>query len=682
MIRSCHFCSGIFCRATDVRVVLAVVLVTLFLPGCVIGQAIIPADTLKKLSMEELMNMEVTSVSKRPEKLVEAASAIQVITNEDIRRSGATSIPEALRLATNLHVAQKNAHDWAISARGFNTDLANKLLVLIDGRTVYTPLFSGVFWDRQDYLLEDIERIEVISGPGSTLWGANAVNGVINIITKKAHDTHGLYVEGGAGTELRGFAGLRYGARLNANTSLRMYGKYFDRDDAVTPEGSEASDEWNMGQGGFKMDVNASAKNTFAFQGDYYSGNVDLSTGGTARVKGGNLLSRWTHTISDHSEMNVQVYYDRSSFTQPVPESRTEDNLTVLAPAGTLKDDLDTYNVDFQHNFTLGSRNEVVWGAGYRFTHDVVANAPALAFSPDVLDRNLFSVFVQDKIRLLDDLFFTLGTKVEHNDYTGFEFEPGTRLQWNVNGTHTVWAAVSRAVRMPSRVDRHIRLPTPGFAPIVENLLIGGKGFESETVIAYELGYRAQFGSRVSSSLSAFYNVYHDLRSTSLSPPDPIFGLQFPLFYENNLEGETWGFEVNILCQVFDQWRLRGGYTLLREDIRVRDGRFDFNNALNETADPQQQFSLQSSLDISDFELNAGLRFVDSFVYNNTGVPATVPDYTELNLRLAWILKDNFIFSLNGQNLLHNRHAEYVISKPNPSAEIERSVYLKVSCRL
>ncbi len=682
MIRSYRICSGIFCRATAVKNFLAALLVTVFLPGCGIAQGIIPADTLKKLTMEELMSMEVTSVSKRPEKLVEAASAIQVITNEDIRRSGATSIPEALRLATNLHVAQKNAHDWAISARGFNTDLANKLLVLIDGRTVYTPLFSGVFWDRQDYLLEDIERIEVISGPGSTLWGANAVNGVINIITKKAHDTRGLYVEGGAGTELRGFAGLRYGTRLTSNTSLRMYGKYFDRDDAVTPEGSEASDEWHMGQGGFKMDVNASAKNTFAFQGDYYQGNLNLSTGGTARVKGGNLMSRWAHTISDHSEMNVQVYYDRTSFTQPVPESRTQDNLTVLAPAGTLKDDLDTYNVDFQHNFSLGSRNEVVWGAGYRFTHDVVANAPALAFSPDVLDRNLFSVFLQDKIRLLDDLFFTLGTKVEHNDYTGFEFEPGTRLQWNVNGSHTVWAAVSRAVRMPSRVDRHIRLPTPGFAPIVENLLIGGSGFESETVVAYELGYRAQFGSRVSSSLGTFYNVYHDLRSTSLSPPDPIYSLQFPLFYENNLEGETWGFEVNILYQVFDQWRLRGGYTLLREDIRVKPGRFDFNNALNETADPQQQFSLQSSLNVFDFELNTGLRFVDSFIYNNTGVAARVPDYTDLNLRLAWIMNDNFVFSLNGQNLLHNQHAEYVISKPNPSAEIERSVYLKVSCRL
>lgn len=633
--------------------------------------------------MEELMNVEVISVSKQLEKLTEAASAIQVITQEDIRRSGASSIPEALRLATNLHVAQKNAHDWAISARGFNTDLANKFLVLIDGRTVYTPLFSGVFWDRQDYLLEDIERIEVISGPGGTLWGANAVNGVINIITKQAHDTKGLYAEAGAGTELRGFTGLRYGTKVGANTSLRVYSKYFERDDAVFQDGSDASDSWRMGQGGFRMDAKASEKNAFTLQGDFYKSKVNLSTGGNTDVYGGNVLGRWSHTFSDNSGMSFQLYYDRSSFIQDVPESRTDDNTIVLSQAGQLKDDLDTYDLDFQHNFTLGERNRVVWGFGYRFTHDVVENAPGLAFLPNVLDRNLWSIFVQDEIMLNKNLFLTIGTKVEHNDYTGFEYEPGTRLQWNITPRQTLWTSVSRAVRMPSRVDRHILLPTPGFAPIVENLLIGGADFESETVIAYELGYRTQVGSKVSSSIAAFYNVYDKVRSTSLSPPDPVYGLQFPLFYDNNLEGETYGIELNIVYHAFDTWRIRCGYNLLEEDIRVKPGRYDFNNALNETADPRHQFSLQSSMNIfKNFQLNAGLRFVDSFKYNVSGVADTVPNYTELNVRLAWLPTDKFEISVTGQNLLHNRHIEYVISSPNPTAEIERSVYLKVACRL
>jgi iron complex outermembrane receptor protein len=639
---------------------------------------------LKKLSMEELMNVEVTSVSRQPEKLTEAASAIQVITREDILRSGASSIPEALRLATNLHVAQKNSHDWAISARGFNTDLANKLLVLIDGRTVYTPLFSGVFWDRQDYLLEDIERIEVISGPGSTLWGSNAVNGVINIITKSARDTQGLYAEAGVGTQLKNFAGVRYGGMIGNNISYRAYGKYFDRDDAVFTNGEDASDAWRMGQGGFRMEASPSEKNAFTLQGDYYIGELNLSSGGTSEVNGGNVLGRWAHTFSEKSDLKLQLYYDRTYLDQPVPESRTEDNSAVIAPAGRLSDRLDTYDLDFQHSFALGKRHHPVWGLGYRYTHDVVQNAPGLAFSPPVLDRNLFSGFAQDEIGLLENLFLTLGLKVEHNDYTGFEYSPSGRLQWNLSSQQTIWAAASRAVRIPSRVDRHIRLPTPGFAPLgIDNLLVGGADFESETVLAYEIGYRTHFSSKISSSIATFYNIYDDVRSTSLSPPDPIFGLPFPLFYENNLEGETYGLELRITYQIFEWWRLRSGYSLLKEDIRVKPGKTDFNNALNETADPEHRFTFRSSMNLSKYvEINAGLRSIDSFQFNDSGTPDKVPGYTELDVQLAWQPTEKLGISITGQNLLHDHHLEYVISNPNPRAEIERSVYLKVVCRL
>ncbi len=637
--------------------------------------------TLKKLSLEELMSIEVISVSKRMEKLITAPSAIQVITGEDIRRSGATSIAEALRLADNIQIGQKNAHDWAITARGFNTDLANKLLVLIDGRTVYIPLFSGVFWDRQDYLLEDIDRIEVISGPGGTLWGSNAVNGVINIITKSSKDTQGLYLETGGGTELRHFTGLRYGGMLSSKISYRVYGKYFDRDNSVFPDGNDAPDSWQMGQTGFRMEANLSSKNAFTFQGDYYNGELGLSTGGKTKVTGGNILCRWTHTFSDNSYTSLQMYYDRTYLAQPVPESRSGDNTFVLAPAGMLKDGLNTYDFDFQHHFRLGKLHRIVWGLGYRNTHDKVQSAPALAFSPSVLSRNLFSGFVQDEIMLMKNFSFILGSKVEHNDYTGFEFEPNARIQVNISNKQTLWGAVSRAVRIPSRVDRDIRLPTPAFSPIIDNILIGGANFKSETLIAYELGYRAQLGSKVSGSIAAFYNHYNHVRSTSLSPPPATLG--FPLFYENNLKGETYGFELSITCQVVDWWRLRSGYNLLREDIRVKTGKTDFNNALNETADPPHRFSLRSSMGLpQNIELEVGLRWVDVFHYNNSGVQATVSNYVEAGIRLAWQPTKRVEISVVGQNLLNNRHTEYVISKPNPPTEIERSIYGKIICRL
>src|SRR6185312_14063542 len=319
-----------------------------------------PAATdLKRLSIEELMDVQVTSVARHPEKLLDAAAAIQVITREEIRRSGAATLPEVLRLADNLEVAQKNSHDWAISARGFNTALANKLLVLMDGRTVYTPLFSGVFWDVQDYSLQDIDRIEVISGPGGTLWGANAVNGVINITTKSAKDTQGLYLEGGGGSQLQDFGGVRYGGILTSNVYYRVYGKYFDRDNEVFGNGKDASDSWNMGRGGFRVDAEPSSENKLTLQGDYYSGHENITTGGRANVSGGNLLGRWSRTFSENSDMSLQMYYDRTHLLDPVPAFVAGG--VPLAPAGLLMDDLDTFDLDFQHHFHLSSWNNIVW---------------------------------------------------------------------------------------------------------------------------------------------------------------------------------------------------------------------------------------------------------------------------------------------------------------------------------
>jgi iron complex outermembrane receptor protein len=624
---------------------------------------------LKHMSVEELMDIQVTSVARHPESLRQAGAAIQVITREDIRRSGATSIPEALRLAGNLEVARKNAHDWGISARGFNSALANKLLVMIDGRTVYTPLYSGVFWDAQDYLLEDIDRIEVISGPGGTLWGANAVNGVINIITRSAADSQGLYAEGGGGTQLRGLAGARYGGKLERDVSFRVYAKYFDRDDEALPDGRRAADSWHRAQAGFRLDSAASSADTFTAHGDFYAGHEGVNTGGAAQTAGGNLVGRWSHVVAEESDFSLQVYYDRTHLLIPIVPFVL--NGIELAPAGILHDDLSTYDTDFQDRFSLGKRHHIVWGAGYRFSHDVVENAPAVAFLPTMLDRKLFSAFVQDEIALAATLALTFGSKVEHNDYTGFEFEPTVRLQWTWRPNQTLWSAISRAARTPSRIDRDLAEP----APPAQLILRGGSTYGSEYVTAYELGYRGAISSRMTGSLSAFYNEYRDVRSTSITP-----GTVIPLFFSNNLAGHTDGVELDARCQLADFWSVQVAYDFLQERLHVRPGQFDLGHAQNETADPRHQAAVRSSMTLAaHLELDASLRWVDTLRPQSGPVIAEVPSYFELDTRIGWVMK-RLELALVGQNLLHGRHAEYGFADPTRE-DIKRSVYGKISWR-
>jgi iron complex outermembrane receptor protein len=625
-------------------------------------------DDLKSLSLDQLMNVEVTSVSRHPEKLLQTASAIQVITREEIHRSGATSIPEALRLADNLEVAQKNSHDWAISARGFNTALANKLLVMIDGRTVYTPLFSGVFWDVQDYPLEDVERIEVISGPGGTLWGANAVNGVINIITRKASDTQGGYAEGGGGNQLQEFGGVRYGGSLGETTQFRVYGKYVDGGDESIANGTAAQDSWHQAQGGFRVDSALSSQDSLSVHGDFRDGRENEEAEDTARTGGGNLVGQWTHQSDGGSQISLQSYYDRTHLADPIPEAML--GTIPIAPAGFLKDDLTTVDVDFQDQMHTGSVHHLIWGMGYRFTHDVVQNAPGLGFFPTTLDQHLYSAFLQDEIAVRRDLSLTLGSKVEHNDYTGFQYEPNVRMQWSWVPTQAVWGAVSRAVRDPSRIDNDLKEATPPRLVILE----GAGDFKSEEVIAYELGYRAQLDARTSVSLSTYYNDYNDVRSTSITPLTLL-----PFFFQNNLEGHTAGAELSGTYQVLDNWSLHLGYDLLRERLHVKPGQFDLDDALNETSDPQQQVSVRSSATLFGvLDFDAALRWVDRLVTNNGPTPGIVPSYFGLDTRLAWRVNRSVELSLVGQNLLQPRHVEYGFPSPLRE-EIDRSVYAKVS---
>jgi len=605
--------------------------------------------TLKKLSLEELMALEVTvtSVSRRPEKLSETASAIQVITQDDIRRSGATSLPEALRLASNLEVAQIDSHQWAISARGFNSTTSNKLLVLIDGRTVYTPLYAGVFWDVQDTLLEDIDRIEVISGPGATLWGANAVNGVINITTKKAQDTQGPLLTATGGRELRDSGAVRYGAALGTGFHYRAYAKYFERDSTALANGSDALNGWHMAQGGFRLDGALSARDGLTVQADLYSGRIEQTASDPTTVSGGNLLGRWSRTVSERSDLKLQLYVDRTRRRIP----------------GTFAEALNTYDVDFQHHVLLGTRHDVVWGLGYRLIDDDVSNSLVLAFLPPKVTRQWFSAFLQDEVALVaDQLNLTFGTKVEHNDYTGLEFQPSVRLAWRVSERDTLWSAVSRAVRTPSRIDREFYAPSvPPF------FLVGGTDFRSEKLIAYEAGYRTRLRPRLSVSLAAYYNDYDDLRSVEqVNPP-----AAFPIFIGNGLKGDSYGAELSADYRVMEAWRLRAGYTELRLHLTHKPGSTDMSAGSGEAQDARRQASFRSSLDLpANWQLEATYRYVSRIDSRN------VPGYSEADLRLAWQPRPALELSLVGQNLLHDRHAEFgpLLTRQ----EIERGVYVKV----
>ena len=606
---------------------------------------------LKKLSLEELLEQEVTSVSKRPERLAAAAAAVQVITGEDIRRSGATSLPEALRLAPNLNLARIDSRQWAISARGFSSTSANKLLVMIDGRSVYTPLFSGVFWDVQDTLLQDIDRIEVISGPGGTLWGANAVNGVINVITKSSKETQGLLLSGGGGNELRGAGEWRYGGALATNLHFRIYGKYFDRDSAaLAATGRSATNQWHMGQSGFRLDWAASDENALTLQGDAYQGAIDQTAARNIAVEGQNLLGLWTRTFSTDSSLKLQLYYDRTRRLIP----------------GTFSELLSTYDLDLQHQFLLGQRHNILWGLGYRLSEDEVGNTPALAFLLARVSRQLFTGFLQDQIALAPDRWtLTLGTKVEHNDYTGLEFQPSGRLAWTPSEHQTVWGAVSRAVRAPSRIDRE--LFAPGKPPFV---LQGGPDFVSEELLAYELGYRVQPHARLSLSVATFFNEYSNIRSVERVNP----AAAYPAVIANGLESETYGAEFTAEYRVAEWWRLRAGYTHLKLHFMPKSGSTDATRGGTESHDPNHQFSLHSAMDLPGrLTLDAGFRAV-SRVANQS-----VPAYAELDVRLAWNAARNLEFSIVGQNLLHSRHAEF--GAPATRQEVERGIFGKVVCR-
>jgi iron complex outermembrane receptor protein len=647
-------------------------------------------DSLKQLSVEDLMNLDVTSVTKAPERLLDAPSAIQVITSDDIEQSAASSLPEALRLADNLQVAEKDQNDWAISARGFNANLDDKLLVLIDGRAVYSPLYAGVIWNVQDAILEDVDRIEVISGPGGTLYGANAVNGVINITTKSAKDTQGLYLEEAGGSVLQDQTEARYGGTIAPDVYYRVYGSHSQRGSEDLPGGSSAGDALRMTRAGFRVDSEASAQNLMTLQGDYYNGTQDLGATGEGGLSGGNLLGRWTHTFADDSDFGLQVYYDKTHLAQPVPGSPAAEPYVRAFPDSFLVDDLDTYDLDLQRHFKLGEVNRFTMGFGYRYTKESDTDRSIIRFDPRRLDQSLYNAFVQDEIALTPEVALTLGTKVEHNEFTGYEIEPSGRLQWNFTPKEMVWAAVSRAVRTPSRYDRDLMVltglqnaPAPYVFPTT--FLEGNDAFISETEIAYELGYRAELGAKASVSVSTYYNDYDSLRSTEATPTSATYPFPYPVYFANDLEGDTYGAELSFNYQVLEWWRMNAGYDYLRENIHVKPGYVDTTDGLNETGDPRNQVFLRSTMEFPKrFDLNAALRWIDTLTLdkspNDGTLSGTVPSYFELDGRLGWRMTRQLELSLVGQNLLHEHHPEYGFPT-DLREEIAREVFVKAEFR-
>jgi len=634
-----------------------------------------------KLSLQQLLELEVTSVSKTAQPVNESAAAIYVITGEDIRRSGVTSIAESLKLAPGMNVLRLDKHRWSIGSRGFGGLFANKLLVLIDGRSVYTPLFSGVYWDVQDTFMEDIDRIEVVRGPGATLWGSNAVNGVINVVTKSAKETQGGLLVAGTGNEERGFGRIRYGGTPKKDLHIRGYVNYFDRDPSVTANGRTGVDDVQMGRGGFRMDWNPAPEHAVTFQGDLYKGSEGQRFSLTqltppfsstevsdVEVAGGNLLGRWALSHGEDSNSTLQMYYDVTSRETPV-----------------LQEVRHTFDLDFQHAMSLGSRHKLILGAGYRVTADNTDGTFNTSFTPDERTLQLPSAFLQDTVSVIEDkLDVIFGSKFEYTDYTGLEIQPSARAVFHPHQNHTLWTAVSRAVRTPARVNDDFNhnpavLPPgslgPGSPAAAINVL-GNKDFKSEELLACELGYRVRPHRRVSLDLTGFVNFYDQLSTNESEAPinrtTPTPHIALPSLSRNLVHGNSYGFEAVIEAQPLDRWRLSASYSFL--DIQLHTRRRSSESRADSTAEnsPPHQFQIRSMLDLpKNVQLDLGVRYVDTHPRGNQ------ESFWQVDARVGWRPIERLDVSLIGQNLIDDRHPE----SPNAPFEAQRSVYLRVTLK-
>ncbi len=636
-------------------------------------------EEMLDLDLSQFMEIQITSAGRKAQNLGDVAAAVYVIDQEAIHNSGVTSIPEALRMVPGLQVSRMNATKWAITSRGFNGVFSNKLLVQIDGRSVYTPSYSGVYWDVQNVVLEDVERIEVIRGPGATLWGANAVNGVINVITKQSSDTQGGLVTVAAGNHETGIASMRYGTQLNKDTYGRFYLHAHAQDSyQLLADETDAHDDSQLSSAGFRLDGDIGLKDSWTLQGDLYQGDdsqllfpywtedspMPLTVDDQIKSDGYNLLGRWQHKISETNSWNLQAYFD-----------------------ATKRDEIylgqkhDTVDLDFQHHFQW-AENDIVWGLGYRNITDEFRNTYMVSMEPATQTTELFSGFIQDEIALFEDKFkLTLGTKVEYNDFTGAEIQPSIRLLWKVNPGNNIWTAVSRAVRTPSRVEDSGQIaldpiPIPPF-PMVS--VHGNPELEAEEVIAYEAGYRYSPNNNVSVDLALFYNDYEKL--TNYLPKNPV-----TILFVNGMEGQSYGLELSSRWKPLS-WltaELAYSYIDLKMTSTIAIGQdFSISDLVAEESSPEHQISLRSSMDLSEtLRFNLWARYVDQLTASGQAAyyaEIIVEDYVALDLNLIWTPIEQLELMLVGQNLLESHHLEYVHEYFIPATEIGQSVYAKLT---
>jgi iron complex outermembrane receptor protein len=629
------------------------------------------------------MNIEVTSVSKKEQKTSEAAAAVFVISREDIRRSGALNIPDLLRMVPGLDVAQIDASVWAISARGFNGQYSNKLLVLVDGRTVYTPIFAGVLWDSQNVPLDTIERIEVIRGPGAAIWGSNAVNGVINIITRSAEDTPGGEVSGGAGNAGSGPATIRYGGRLRSLGAYRIYAEGLQYNNLPTFTGADGHDDWRLIHGGFRTDSTLSAKDSLTTEGAVFGANegelvtmpTSLQPPVTATVAlrdhhwGWNVLSRWNRTISARSDTSLQAYFNHDK-----------------AGGTTVDIGLNTYDLDFQHHLLWGARQDIVWGLGYRVSSDETNPTMRFTITPNDRTTQLFSLFAQDEIAVLPSrLQLSLGARVERNSYTGFDFQPSGSVAWTPNSKNMIWGAISAADRTPSRTDTGFRInvgavPGPGNLPILISVN-GNPHFKNERLTAYQAGYRSSWTSKFSLDSTVFYNRYRDLLSvepvaTGVETNPAPTHLLVSQSFGNGLYGETHGIELFANLRLTSRWTLSPGYSFFSMHLHPLAGSEDVTGGGGtEGSAPDHQAQLRSSVNLlHNLQWNASLYFV-----NRLPTPA-IPSYTRLDTGLIWHAGERISLSVTGQSLLKNLHPEYSATDSSVNSGLmRRAAYAKMT---
>ncbi len=655
-------------------IILSIGLMALILPAAAWGQG-----GLADASLEQLLNTNVTSVSKKEQKLARTAAAVFVISQDDIRRSGAASLPDVLRMVPGVEVAQIDANAWAVSIRGFNNRYSTKLLVLVDGRSVYTPSFSGVYWDQVDLPLEDIERIEVIRGPGATVWGANAMNGVINIITKSSKVTKGGLAEVTAGTGIEPVSMVQYGDSIGSTGSYRAFTKYSRFTNSTLLDGSAAADGWSRIDGGFRTDWALTPRDSVTVQGDLFSNQggqtryhwfesvpFDQPFAQSIDAAGGNLVAGWNHTSAGGSETSVRGYFDTYR--------RNDLGTTEL---------MKTLDVDFQNHFSAGESQDIVWGAGFRTVRSGAVAGYPIGISPPLETDQLYSAFFQDEIALNPNVWLTLGSKVEHNHYTGFEYEPSVRVAWTPTDRHTIWAAASRAIRQPSRGETGVSLELAEIPLDPNTLLItrlyGNPHFQSEELRDVEIGYRAQWTARISFDVDAFLSFYRHLQTLEVQPEVVNAALfpvriEIPIIYGNLGRATNYGGEASLSWAASSRWRIAPGYSWLHENPSLEPGSTDQLSRDLLMDSPRQTFQVRSAV-------NPGhrLEWTQTLYWTAHLVDGTIPNHARLDTRLAWKPVEKIEISLVGQNLLRPRFLEFSDTAQIAASQVERSVFGKIT---